>query len=266
MKNYLLLLISLLIVSVNKSAQAQITFRKTYGVGHGQTIKQTSDKGFILIGNAYGSAGTGYAITCVAKIDSLGVVNWSESLFSGQNNQLLGFGVEQTNDGGYIISGHHEPSTGTPKLTLIKLNAAGTVQWGKYIVSSEYGYGIHQTNDGGYILCGSTSLIKTNSAGVKQWSKSYSVASFKQLIPTSDGGFAMIGFTTNNSNDICLLKIDSGGVLTWAKTFGGSSSDIGNSLQQTNDGGYIIAGITQSYGAGAVDVYLIKTAADGTLQ
>jgi len=55
-------------------------------------------------------------------------------------------------------------------------------------------------------------------------------------------------------------------VLEWERTFGGGSEESGNSLQETSDGGYIIAGYTNSYGEGVNDVYLVKTDADGVLQ
>ena len=63
-----------------------------------------------------------------------------------------------------------------------------------------------------------------------------------------------------------LVKTDSSGQNQWQKTFGGPKRDVGMSLQQTEDNGYIICGYTSSYGSGDWDVYLIKTDSSGNLK
>lgn len=86
---------------------------------------------------------------------------------------------------------------------------------------------------------------------------------------TADSGFIMVGGTTTYSsgqNDIWLVKTDAYGNQLWQKSKGGTQFDFANMVKITSDGGYIIAGFTNSYGAGSNDGYLIKTDANGNTQ
>ncbi len=89
------------------------------------------------------------------------------------------------------------------------------------------------------------------------------------VVQTFDGGFALAGTTESfgaGSYDVYLVRTDGSGDILWSKTYGGTSDDYGWSVLQTSDGGYAIAGITQSFGAGGYDMYLIKTDVAGTMQ
>jgi len=270
MRHLLLCLTAFLTMTV---AHGQVTFQKTYGIGRGQSVQQTSDKGFIILGYAVGNS-TGISLI---KTDSLGVWQWSAFYTSG-SDALYAYSVQQTNDGGYIITGNIiYSSISNEDIILLKTSSNGTLQWKKYfsLTGTEYGFSAQQTNDGGFILTGyaysDVVLIKTASDGSSQWTRTFGLTNSQQgkcVKQTTDNGFIITGFTGfgAGSFDVYLVKTDSSGTLQWTKTFGGTNNDFGNSLQQTTDGGYIIAGTTLSYGAGGEDVYLIKTASDGTLQ
>jgi hypothetical protein len=194
--------------------------------------------------------------------------------------------VQQTSDGGYIVlgeTGYYDWNTDQSMygILLIKTDANGNVQWAKiYRFPNAVASYVRQTSDGGYIVAGleyfhgvgygGILLIKTDANGNVQWAKIYGgtddwVYSVQQ---TSDGGYIVAGGTISfgaGMGDILLIKTDANGNLQWAKTYGGTNWDDAFSVQQTSDGGYIVAGETQSFGAGWSDFLLIKTDANGSI-
>ena len=112
-------------------------------------------------------------------------------------------------------------------------------------------------------------MIKTNATGDTIWTKTYGGANSdygKSVQQTSDGGYIIVGYSNSfgaGSNDVYLIKTNATGDTLWTKTYGGASSDYGKFVQQTSDGGYIIVGYSNSFGAGYDDVYLLKTNATG---
>lgn len=141
------------------------------------------------------------------------------------------------------------------------------------------GNSVQQTTDGGFIIAGSTYpsdttqrdvyLVKTDANGSVRWTRTFggnSLDAGRSVQQTTDGGFIVGGETfsfVTSSTDVYLIKTDANGNQQWARTFGGSDHDQGYSVQQTTDGGFIIAGSTSSLGAGALDVFLIKTDVNG---
>jgi len=134
-----------------------------------------------------------------------------------------------------------------------------------------------ETSDSGYVIVGQSSwdrsnliILKTDSHGDSLWSKTYGDTNFNDygcsVRQTADDGFIIVGSTTSygaGEDDVWLIKTNEYGDTLWTKTYGGSGYDIGKCVQITNDGGYIIVGTTESYGAGGQDIWLIKTNSNG---
>ncbi|KCZ70793.1 hypothetical protein ANME2D_02818 [Candidatus Methanoperedens nitroreducens] len=211
-----------------------------------------------------------------------GAVPAWDKTFGGVNNESAA-SVQQTSDGGYIIAGTtFTYGAGGSDAWLLKIDANGSRLWDRTFggINNESAASVQQTSDGGYIIAGTTFtygeggsdawIIKTDSGGKRLWDKTFgginneSAASVQQ---TSDGGYIIAGTTFTygaGESDAWLIKTDANGNRLWDKTFGGIENEWAASVQQTSDGGYIIAGTTFSYGAGGSDAWLIKTDANGS--
>ncbi|MFQ5906150.1 MAG: hypothetical protein ACE5JA_06210, partial [bacterium] len=261
------------------SASAVATFERTYGGSGwdgGWSVQQTLDRGYIIAG-ATPYLGSGKYDVYLVKTDSLGNVLWEETY--GEPYEDKGYSVQQTLDGGYVIAGKTYSFGGygvDGDVYLIKTDSLGHLLWERTYGGSEddEGWSVQQTSDRGYIVAGYTGsfgagytdvcLFKTDSLGNVLWEKTYGGESTEygySVDQTVDGGYVVAGHTRIGAGnyDFYLVKTDSLGNLLWERTYGGSENDRGYSVQQTSDGGYVIAGYTESFGAGSGDVYLVRT-------
>jgi len=244
----------------------------------GRSVQQTTDGGYILCGTTKGVFDNNEwedSEIYLIKTNDSGEEEWSQT-FEGYGN---GEEVQQTTDGGYIITGFCG-NLNNRDVCIIKTDQNGDEQWSQTFGGEEddIGWSIQQTTDGGYIITGTTTsfgsgnddvyLIKTDVNGDEEWSQT-----FGGIFPeggysvqqTLDGGYIITGVTTdeNENRDVYLIKTYENGDEEWSQTFGKSSNnDLGYSVQQTLDEGYIITGYTQE---GDTDVYLIKTDEQGNV-
>ncbi len=264
---------------IKTTAEGDTLWTKTYGgaiVDEAFSVQQTTDGGYIIVGVTQ-SPGPGQSDVYLIKTTAIGDIMWTKKM--GGTNEDLGWSVQQTTDGGYIITGWTQSfGAGYFDVYLIKTSENGNTLWTKTYGGTNFdeGKSVKQTVDGGYIIAGSTNsfnggvyLVKTTANGDTLWTKTYGgTGSYDgySVQQTNDGGYIITGQIENlgsGSWDIYLIKTTANGNTLWTKSFGGKGYDVGKSVSQTSDGGYIIAGLTNSFGAGGMDVYLIKTTANG---
>jgi hypothetical protein len=270
---------------VKTDGAGNVQWSRTYGgtgYDYAQSVVQTGDGGYALAGSTY-SYGAGLNDFWLVKTDGAGTLQWSRTYggtgYDGANS------VVQTGDGGYALAGYTDSyGAGLKDFWLVKTDGAGNVQWSRIDggTGADEAYSVVQTGDGGYALAGYTTsfgagswdfwLVKTDGAGNVQWSRTYGGTNddiARSVVQTSDGGYAIAGDTYSYGaglDDFWLVKTDGAGNVQWSRTYGGTNYDSAYSVVQTGDGGYALAGYTDSYGAGILDFWLVKTDGAGTLQ
>jgi hypothetical protein len=187
------------------------------------------------------------------------------------------YSIIAVSDGGSVAIGNSKSLTGSPSLNVIKTDTNGNKVWEWTDAgSSNEGYSIIETPDKGYIVAGSSNNTLTNGiflrkldpAGKTIWTQTFKKGDYyygSHISPTRDGGFIITGSVMRNDTsqsslwDGYALKTDAEGREQWTGFFMGEKNDFAKFIRQTEDGGYIIAGTTESYGiAGIPYTYLHK--------
>ena len=221
---------------IKTDSNGEEEWNKTFGGGKsdtGNSIKQTPDDGFIIVGNTY-SFGNGDGDVWLIKTDSNGEEEWSKT-FGGKYSDASN-SIQLVPGNGYIIVGNTVIAENDPSdVWLIKTDSNGNEQWNKTF-GGDYGHSgisIKNTPDGGFIIAGLQATLR--------------------------------------DSDMLLIKTHSNGEEEWNKTFGGiqtpgiTGMDYAESVEQTTDGGYIIIGTTNCYGNGRADIWLIQVDSRGIL-
>ncbi len=281
MKKFILFLV---LIPLFTSSFSQ-TFQKVYGWAGTEncySVKQTTDGGYVMAGftNSLSANFDGLVI----KVDPNGIIQWSKG-FATPTNDFFEDVIED-NLGNFVLVGGNNGGLGNTDNSIAKLDAAGNQIWSINKGDAGYNYNSHslkQTTDGGYIQLGYNAtitgngdfwLLKTDVNGNTTWSKWFNTSTggydhgfYTQQ--TTDGGYVIAGIWNNvwsaMNGDMRLLKTNATGGITWAKSYGAAGHDYLSSARQTTDGGYILAGLTLSFGAGSSDFYLVKTDISGNL-
>ncbi len=249
------------------------------------TMIETSDGGFFVGGTSSSNISgektedsRGLSDYWILKLDSNGNILWQRTYGGSDVEQL--FTALQTADGGFIVGGFSysdisgektEDSYGFGDFWVLKLDLSGNIEWQKTIggIGQDAIYSIVTTDDGGYMLVGDSAspisgnrtapqigshdilLVKLDSSGTIEWQNSYGSGwetSYSSLSKTNDGGYIISATKFGNAPEqgFLIIKIDASGNQEWEKIIQGDKDDLLPKTKQTNDGGYIVAGISNS--------------------
>jgi hypothetical protein len=256
-------------------------WNNTYGgpdEDYAYALVQTSDGGYAIAGDTR-SYDVGNGDFWLVKTDANGIMQWNHTY--GGPGEDVATDLMQTSDGGYVMAGYYCYSGAVNgDAWLVKTDANGIMQWNQTYGGprGESAHVLIKTNDGGYALAGWTEagagegdcyLVKTDANGIMQWNHTYGGPRQElayDIVQDQKGGFVLAGFTHSfgvGTPNYWLIKTDSVGNMEWNKTYGGANTDYAKSVIQTDDGGYVVAGHTDSFSRfGDHDIWLIKT--DGT--
>ncbi|PKP51043.1 MAG: hypothetical protein CVT95_01735 [Bacteroidetes bacterium HGW-Bacteroidetes-12] len=252
------------------------------GIDVGESIEATSDGGYIIIGSNSTNT-TGNTDVYLLKVDSLINIEWSYSL--GGTNNDWGYAVKQTYDKGYITAtSSNSYGNGGYDAVLMKRDSLGNYEWTKRYGGNDWDfvYDLTITYDSGFVFCGETYnntagqsdvfVVRTNKNGDTLWTKTIGgnlIDKGNSIIETSDSSIVIAGLTntTTDSTQAYIIKLSKTGQLLWDSAYGGGNGyDMANSVIETANGEYVIAGTTTSYNANNdKDFYLARTDNNGTL-
>ena len=215
---------------------------------------------------------------------------WAKT-YSGPAQDEGAYAVRQTADGGFIVGGWTASfGVGGGDWWLVRLDPSGTPLWQKTYGGPGGGFGgenvedLEITSDGGYVVAGATNsfgaehhqplVLRLDGSGNVLWQKTYRTTGRDwggSIALSSDGGYVLAGGTDPlpfGGDDVegHVVKLDASGNVQWQKTYGGALSDQLRDVQQTSDGGFVVAGWTRSFGAGREDAWVLKLDADGEIQ
>lgn len=246
-----------------------------------ESIEQTADGGFILLGLSYDEFVPDYEIT-VTKLDAAGNIIWNK-IYRGANDDYPG-SIQQTADGGYIVAASSRSfSPENRECWLLRLDSEGEILWQRRYAggTEEWAYDVLQTSDGGFILSGWTTsygaggtdcwILKIRQDGTIDWQKAFGGSrsdAIYSIQETADGGYIAAGATTSfgaGSSDGHITKLTESGKIAWQRTYGGPGQDVLYDIQQTSERGFVAAGYTTSFGAGERDAFVLCLDANGNI-
>ena len=239
-------------------------------------IQQTEDGGYIIAGTI---AGTYEWDAAMIKTDAYGEIEWAQNYDGSEWD--YGSCAVPTSDRGYILTGSITQSyLGQTNVFLVKTDADGDTVWTRSIGENmvDSGNCVIEDSNGDYVVTGMLNgedeadiysdvyLVKVNVNGDTLWTNFYGRGANDwgaSVVNTEDGGYVVTGicdyaWSTEYKGDLNLVKADTDGNEEWYLSFGGTELDQGNCVQKTSDGGYIVVGYTNSYGAGSTDVWLLR--------
>jgi hypothetical protein len=246
-----------------------------------ESIEQTPDGGYIVAGFT-DPIGLLRSDIWILKLQPNGTVEWQRTYGGWRDDSA--FPMTLSSEGGVVVAGRTSSfGTSSTDLWLLKLDPGGNVEWQKAYRGSDSKWprAIQQTHDGGYVVAGYLAslgaavgdlwVLKVGPSGNVEWQKTYGAEGDEYgfaLQQTIDEGYIVAGYAASGAmgKDFWVLKLHVDGTIEWQKTYGGSADEEARSAQQTSDGGYVVAGSTESFGAGRTDLWILKLEPSGNIQ
>jgi hypothetical protein len=243
------------------------------------SVIQTLDGGYIVAGSTFLDSPNFYD-AWIIKTDQNGNAIWDNTYGGGDDDFAMS--IIQLDDGNFVIVGSSTSySTSYFDAWLFKIDQDGNLEWENTFSgeSNDNGTCLQLTSDGGFILGGyrevfgdmDVLILKTDQNGIMVWENTFDINDMDgatSILLTNDGGYMIVGFSQTDSTsdiDALLIKVDEDGDLEWFNTYGDSEDEMALSVLQTDESEYIVAGFTESFGAGNRDVWLFKTDQDGNM-
>jgi dipeptidyl aminopeptidase/acylaminoacyl peptidase len=242
-------------------------------------VRRTRDGGFIVGGATVSFSDGGFDLW-LNKLDRNGLTLWSQ-IYGGISDDDVTSILEI--DDGYVIAGITESfGSGDEDFWLISTTTDGSELWSRTFggPALDRAESLQHTPDGGFVIGGRTMsfgagredawLIRTDEDGNEIWSRSYGGAwddDAYAVLVTDDGGYVLCGHsgTDEGEFDMWIAKVDEQGMVVWEQTFGETGWDNAYSCLESRDGGYVLAGYTESSSGDDLDVWLVKTDGQGSL-
>jgi hypothetical protein len=264
---------------VKTDADGDTLWTRTFGgaeADEGRGICATSDGCLVVTGQTE-SFGVEDTDVYVLKVNASGDTVWTRT-YGGWHIDW-GMSVCETSGGNYGIAGTTGSNTGNHDIYIIRTDSDGnllseTAHGGTGDVDPDWGVGACPASDGGFVVAGYRALegqdpgeaciLKIAADGSQDYYRKYMDSYYEYgcaICETHDGGHIICGGEKDNTtlkNDLLLLKRVPGSGWVWVQTLGGAASDWGSSIDRISDGNYIIAGHTESFGAGGMDAWLVR--------
>lgn len=250
------------------------------------SVVQTADGGYAVLGNTFSTDGDvtanhGAADIWLVKLDASGGIEWQRS-YGGADEEYSG-SIALTDDGGFVLTGNSGSADGDVSgnhggqdVWVAKLDGTGGVEWqGSFGgTDNDHGFSVSQAADGGYLVAGSTVsndgdvsgahggidawVFKLDANGDLQWQRALGGVLWddaRSMDPTDDGGCIVAGLAYSSDGDVSgahggsdawVVKLDGSGAIEWQRALGGSMIDKACSVEQLDDGDYLVTAASAS--------------------
>ena len=272
------------VIRLNK--KGDILWRKMLGgekKDRGVAISRAKDGNLLVLGSGKSFKKSNGRDLYIAKLSLDGKVLWEKS-FGGDRDEFAG-GIAGTNDGGVLAVGSTESFSkkGYRDIYIVRLDKDGNEVSVKTIGGklNDDAKSLTRTADGNFVMVGSRELkhsgdadffiMKLNQKGEKIWARTLGQDDNDVLLsvaPTPTGGIVATGKTrsyNSEQTDLAVMNFNKNGKLIWFKIYGFQYYDEGTAITMTKDGGYLVAGKTNSMGKGDFDIYLLALSRRGEL-